>query len=110
MAFRDCIFTELEVSAKIHQSGVDFESICHNLVQATKIKILVFAARYASVCLYVYLLALSIMKFVCILADAHVCAHIHDVYSHACVKHSPAKYMCIYIHMGKTRIFSIEIA
>lgn len=68
-----------------------------------------FAARYASVCLCVYLLALSIMKFLCILADAHVCVHMHDVCSHECLKHSPANYKCIYNRMGKTPIFSIEI-
>lgn len=37
-----------------------------------------------------------------------VCAHVY-VYSHTHIKHSPTKYKCIYIQMGKTPIASIEI-
>lgn len=48
------------------------------------------------------------MKFVCMLADVRVYAHIY-VYSHARIKHNPAKYKCIYIQMGKTPVFSVEI-
>jgi len=108
VAFSACNFTELEISAKIHKCTAAFEFICRSLVLAPSKQILVFAAKYASVCLkalftctFSYEICMYVGRCTC------VCAHRY-VYSHAHIKHWPTEYMCINIQMGKITIFSVE--